>query len=306
MTSSRRPAFAACALGIAIALPDSTAEPSNEKVDLEIQITWDASEPQLASGVGLVRNSSDSRIYGWSSLSLGGREHCSDPKYVNRTLSNGDPRLATQVAFDMPPGSWFASWQPYRDPAASCRLHGVVVLTSEMVGQEVGRFSRRASIPARPERPGLAPSGTVGPLELEAMVWTEEFILRGREPAGDALQLQLLARNKAQFARTIAITDRSIVCDNSSFAFVVGPGAGHPGMTSGPMTLSAGGWGVLAQRVRGSGDPSTCRYQLVISESRATSDLAIRVGDYSAKQWAEVAKLEGGLAPVGLLSYLSF
>ena len=305
MVTHRQLGIAACALATAIVI---TAAPASYdgNVELETQITWDVNEPPLALALGIVRNSSDARIHGWSSVSLEERKPCPEGQYSHWMMKNSDPRLASQVAFDMPPGSWFASWQPYWNPAASCELRGEVVLTSHAGGPEVATLLRHATIPARPERPSLPPSGIEGMLEFEAIVWNEEFILHGREPSGDALQLQLLVRNKAQSSRTVAITARSIVCDSSSFAFVVGPGAGHPAMTSGPIALSANGWGVLAQRIRGSGDPSTCRYELVISELRAMSDLALQVGDYSAKHWIEVTTIKGQLMPIGMLSYLSY
>lgn len=304
--TSRSLHFSACALSIAIAVTDSAAVMNYRQVDLEVQVTRDVSEPQLVFGIALVRNTSDTRVFGWSSVPLDQHRPCSGWRYHYWAMQKSDPRLAPQVAFDMPPGSWFASWQPYWRPGASCELLGEVILTSHAGGQEVAKLSRSAKIPARPERPSLLPSGIEGTLKFETMVWSEEFISHGREPSGDALQLQLLVRNKAPAARTIAITSRMIECDKSSYAFVVGPGAGHPAMTSGPIELSASGWGVLAQRIRGSGDPSMCRYQIVISEMRGTSEEMLKGEGHSPKHWIEVTTVEGRLLPIGKLSYLSY
>jgi hypothetical protein len=257
-------------------------------------------------GIGLVSNESDSRVTGWSSIPLDQRKPCSGWQYDYHEMHNSDPRLASQVMFEMPPGSWYASWQPYWRPDSKCELLGEVVLTSKPGGKELVRISRRGKIPDRPSRPSPPLKGAEAALKFETMVWGEVFMAHGREPSGEALQIQLLVRNEAPVARTIAITNRTIKCDKSSYAFIVGPGAGHPAISSGPIEVAANGWGVLAQRVRGSGNPAKCRYEVVISETRGTSDKVLQTKGHPAKHWADVTTMQGQLVPVGKLEYLSF
>lgn len=302
--SSLLPTAWAFTVAFSVALTDSTAATRVQQVDLKVQVIRDVSEPYLMIGVGLVTNASDARLFGWSSIPLDQRKPCSGWQYDHSEMRDSDPRLSAQVMFNMPPGSWYASWHPYWRPDLKCELLGTVSITSKPGGQVTSKISSRAKIPDRPSKPSAPTKRGMPALKFETMVWGEVFMARGREPSGESAQLQLLIRNEAAVARTIAITNRKITCDKSAFAFVVGPGAGHPAITSGPIEVSAGGWGVLAQRIRGSGDLSKCSYQVAISETLGTNDRILQSDGVPAKHWIEVATVKGQLVPVGKLEYL--
>lgn len=278
---------------------------ANEHVKVDVQVSRDIVEPQLVAGILLVRNESRMRVPGWASISLDTQGPCSHAESSYRTLKSSDPRLASQVAFEMLPGSWFASWQPFWRPSVGCKLLGQVALTEQLGGKEMTRITRRAAVPA-PFGLGAPPSKMNEEFEFETIVWKESFILHGREPAGTALQVQILVKNLARAPRTIAITSREIDCERRSYAYVVGPGEGHPLMTSGPIELQANGWGVLAQRIRGFDDPSQCRFRIIVSERRASSSDILREDRHSGDHWREVMDVTGELTPIGTLEYLSY
>ncbi len=273
-------------------------------VGFDLKIVDDPFDSRYKSALAVTRNRTRSTLFGHISYSLAGKKLCDADFIESSDLNLPDPRTSP-VVFRLPPGQWFANWQFFVQPPdkAGCQLSGLVVLTDGETGPDTGQYRRISNLPRIPDEHPVIPV-TPGRFRSETVVWREEMTLHGREPDGDSLQVQLLIVNLTGEPRRLAVTGRELSCTaGRPYDFIIGPGAGHPIMTTGPINVPPHGWGVLAQRLRGTGDPIGCSVTLVVSERLGDPNLHKAVRHIFGKHWREALRISVPLRPLGSLNY---